>query len=78
MQPYIELVRRAERGDGLYKDFEFLTVCARDWIKRNPVSYPNGSRAFYHHSTTAFLSQRSSDRWPVPEEDDAKYSNNRR
>lgn len=42
MEPYIELVRSAERGDGLYEDFEFITACARDWIKRNPVSYPSG------------------------------------
>jgi uncharacterized protein DUF4760 len=43
LEPYILHVRKAERGDGLYEDFEYLTVTAREWIKQNPVSYPKGA-----------------------------------
>jgi len=39
---YIALCRQAEQGNGLYGDFEWLTVYARNWIKRNPVAYPKG------------------------------------
>jgi len=42
MEPYVKVIRSAERGDGLYEDFEYLTVCAREWIRRNPVAYPRG------------------------------------
>lgn len=42
MEPYIKLIRTAEQGDGLYEDFEYLTVCAREWTRQNPVAYPKG------------------------------------
>ena len=42
MEEYVKILRAAEGGDGLFEDFEYMTVCSRDWIKRNPVSYPTG------------------------------------
>lgn len=42
LEPYIRLIRKAEGGDGLWEDFEYLTVRSREWIKRHPVSYPRG------------------------------------
>jgi len=42
LEEYIRIARAAERGDGLFEDFEYMTVCARTWIRRHPVSYPMG------------------------------------
>ena len=42
LEEYIRIARAAERGDGLFEDFEYMTVCSRDWIRRNPASYPAG------------------------------------
>ncbi|HET9344021.1 MAG TPA: hypothetical protein VFO25_14025 [Candidatus Eremiobacteraceae bacterium] len=42
MEEYVKILRAAEGGDGLFEDFEYMTVCSRDWIKHNPVSYPKG------------------------------------
>ena len=42
MEGYVKILRAAEGGDGLFEDFEYMTVCSREWIKRNPESYPKG------------------------------------
>ena len=42
LEEYIRIARAAEGGDGLFEDFEYMTVCSRDWIKRHPASYPMG------------------------------------
>ncbi|HYK52461.1 MAG TPA: hypothetical protein VEV38_02925 [Candidatus Eremiobacteraceae bacterium] len=43
LEQYVKMMRSAEGGDGLWEDFEYLTVCSREWIKRHPVSYPKGA-----------------------------------
>jgi hypothetical protein len=42
LEEYIKVARSAEGGDGLFEDFEFMTVCSREWISRHPASYPRG------------------------------------
>lgn len=42
LEEYIRIARAAEKGDGLFEDFEYMTVCSREWIRRNPASYPHG------------------------------------
>ncbi len=42
MKEYIALARQYTGNDGLFEDFEYLTVISGEWAKRHPDSYARG------------------------------------
>ncbi len=42
LQKYIAMMREYTGSSGLFEDFEYLTVCAREWNRRHPESYAHG------------------------------------
>lgn len=42
MSSWISLMRQYSGSDGMYVDFEFLTVLAREWGEKHPDSYAHG------------------------------------
>ena len=56
LEEYTAFCRGISGDIGLWDNFEYLTVRARDFLARNPTTYPNG---------VPRIELRS--RWPVPE-----------
>ena len=42
MQQYVALMREYSRSEGLFEDFEYLTVASRKWAQQHPNSYAPG------------------------------------
>lgn len=42
MKDYIAMARQYTGNDGLFEDFEYLTVISAEWAKRHPNSYARG------------------------------------
>lgn len=42
MKEYIGMMREFSGSDGLFEDFEYLTVISLEWAKRHPDSYARG------------------------------------
>lgn len=42
LQKYIAIMREYSGSTGLFEDFEYLTVCSREWARRHPESYAHG------------------------------------
>lgn len=42
LQKYIAMMREYSGSGGLFEDFEYLTVCSREWARRHPESYAHG------------------------------------
>jgi hypothetical protein len=40
LEPYIALVRAAQRDDGTWEDFEYMAVLSERFIRRHPSMYP--------------------------------------
>ena len=42
LEEYIAMMREYTGSEGLFEDFEFLTVASRKWAEQNPNSYAQG------------------------------------
>ena len=55
LQDFTAFIRDAQSDQGIWENFEYITVLSQDWLEKYPTSYPKGVRRLQLRNP-----------WPVP------------